>query len=119
MPTKDQHVTKADGNAELALSLALDNQTKIDWALTILFYAAMHYVEAYLAKANVHLRSHTTRDNAISRDSSLRKIFKEYADLKFFGYNARYEVFGFKTTDVTDKAAKHYATIKAHLTPLL
>lgn len=119
MPSKDQHVAKADGNATLALSLTLDNQSRIDWALVILFYAAMHYVEAYLAKSNVHLRSHTTRDNAISRDSSLRKIFKEYADLKFFGYNARYEVFGFKATDVTDKAAKHFAAIKGHIAPLL
>lgn len=119
MPSKDQHVAKADGNAALALSLTLDNQSRIDWALVILFYAAMHYVEAYLAKSGVHLRNHTTRDNAISRDSSLRKVFKEYSDLKYFGYNARYEIFGFKATDVIDKAAKHYAVIKAHLTPLL
>lgn len=110
---------KADGNASLALSLKLDNQSGIDWALTMLFYAAMHYVEAYLARTNVHLRSHTTRDNAMSRDSSLRKVFREYADLKYFGYNARYEVAGFKAGDVTNVAAKHYATIKAALIPLL
>ena len=85
----------------------------------MLFYAAMHYVEAYLAQSNIHSRSHASRDNALSRDSALRKIFKEYSDLKFFGYNARYEVFGFKASDVTDKAAKHYATIKNHLAPLL
>lgn len=119
MPSKDQHVAKADGSAALALSLVLDNQSRIDWALVILFYAAMHYVEAYLAKSGVHLRSHTTRDNAMSRDSSLRKIFKEYSDLKYFGYNARYEISGFKPTDVTNTAAKHYAAIKTHLTPLL
>ena len=119
MPSKDEHVTKANGSESLALSLVLDNQSRIDWALVILFYAAMHYVEAYLAKSGVHLRSHTTRDNAMSRDSVLRKIFKEYADLKFYGYNARYEVFGFKATDVTDKAAKHYALIKGYLSPLL
>ena len=85
----------------------------------MLFYAAMHYVEAYLAKSSVHLRSHTTRDNAISRDGALRKIFREYSDLKYFGYNARYEVSGFKANDVTNVALKHYSTIKNHLTPLL
>lgn len=119
MPSKDQHVTKADGSAALASSFVLDNQSRIDWALVMLFYAAMHYVEAYLAKSNVHLRSHTTRDNAISRDAALRKIFKEYSDLKYFGYNARYEVSGFKATDVTNVALKHYTTIKNHLSPLL
>jgi hypothetical protein len=119
VPTKEEHVTKADGNATLALSLKLDNQTRIDWALTILFYAALHYVDAYLAKSHVNLRSHTTRDNALGRDKHLRPIYKQYSDLKFFGYNARYEVFGFKATDVTDKAEKHYDAIKAHLQPLL
>ena len=62
MPSKLEHVTKADGNAAFALSLTLDNQTRIDWALVALFYAAMNYVEAYLATSNQDLRSHTTRD---------------------------------------------------------
>lgn len=119
MPTKEQHVTKADGCAALALSFPLDTQSRIDWALVILFYAALHYVEAYLAKSNIHLRSHTTRDNAMSRDASLRRVFREYSDLKFYGYNARYEFSTFRATDVTDYALKHYAAIKAHLTPLL
>jgi hypothetical protein len=119
MPTKEQHVTKADGCAELALSFPLDSQSRIDWALVILFYASLHYVEAYLAKSNVHLRSHIARDNAVSRDASLRRIFREYSDLKFYGYNARYEVSRFRASDVTDFAVRHFATIKAHLAPLL
>ena len=79
----------------------------------------MHYVEAYLAKSNIHVRSHTTRDNYLGRDKNLRPIFKQYSDLKFFGYTARYEMFGFKATDVTSKAVKHYDEIKAHLVSLL
>jgi hypothetical protein len=119
MPKKNEHVEKADGNEKLALSLTLDSQSRIDWELIMLFYAAMHYVEAYLALQGVHLRSHVARDQAISRDSVLRKIFKEYSDLKYFGYNARYEFFGFKATDVTNQAAKHFSKIKGHLSPLL
>lgn len=103
----------------MALSFKLDDQTRIDWALVMLFYAALHYVEAYLAKSGIHLRSHTTRDNAMSRDSALREIFKQYADLKYYGYNARYEISGFKPTDVTETAANHFDTIKTFLTPLL
>lgn len=114
MPTREQHVTKADGNAAFALSLPLDNQSQIDWALVALFYAAMHYVEAYLAPT-VHLKSHETRDTYISREAHLRRIFKEYAHLKYFGFNARYEVYGFKPKDVKDEAAKDYETIKTHI----
>ncbi len=119
MPSKQEHITKAAGNAALALSMPLNNQTQIDWALVILFYAALHYVEAYLSTLDQHLRSHTTRDNAVGRDSNLKKIFLEYQDLKFYGYNARYETSGFKAHDVTDIAAKNFAKIEAQLKPLL
>lgn len=72
--------------------MPLTDQTRIDWALVILFYAALHYVEAYLATVGQHQRSHTTRDNVVARDPNLKKIFSEYQDLKFYGNNARYEV---------------------------
>ena len=68
MPSKLDHITKADGNAASAMSLPLDSQTRIDWALIALFYAAM---------------------------------------------------FRFKAEDVTNQAAKHFATIKANIQPLL
>ncbi len=119
MPTRDEHVTKAEGNQTFAESIDTTNQTRIDWKLVVLFYTAVHYVEAYLAKAlNQHLRSHTTRDSYISRETNLRKIRDPYAHLKFFGYNARYEVSGFTTQDVQD-ALGYLAQVKALLTPLL
>ena len=119
MPTKEEHLAKAKGNAAFALSLPLENQTRIDWALIVLFYAALHYVEAYLSTIGQHLRSHTTRDNAVGRDSNLRKVYSEYQDLKYYGYNARYEVCGFKPADVTNTAATGFAAIKARIKPLL
>jgi hypothetical protein len=113
VPSKLDHITKADGNAAFAMSLPLDSQPRIDWALIALFYAAMRYVEAYLATLGQHLRSHTTRDVHLGR------IHTEYQDLKFYGYAARYETFRFKAEDVTNQAAKHFAAIKANLQPLL
>ena len=74
MPSKLDHITKADGNAAFAMSLPLDGQTRIDWALIALFYAAMHYVEAYLAALGQHVRSHTTRDTYLGRDINLKKF---------------------------------------------
>ena len=118
MPSRDQHVTKADGNAAFALTLPLDSQPQIDWALVALFYAAMHYIEAYLAPT-FHVKSHETRDKYINREAHLRRIFKEYSHLKYFGFNARYEVCGFTAADVKDEAAKDYETIKAHIAPRL
>jgi hypothetical protein len=90
----------------------------IDWALIMMFYAAMHYVEAYLANFGVHLKSHTARDSYIGKETKLRQIFVDYQDLKFYGYNARYEMVKFVASDFTN-AAQSLAKIKAYLTPLL
>ena len=92
MPSKQEHITKAEGNATFALSLELTSQPRIDWALVALFYAALHYVEAYLATQTVHLRSHTARDSVVAREPILKKIFSQYQDLKFYGFTARYEM---------------------------
>jgi hypothetical protein len=119
LPSRDEHVQKAEGNESFASSIPQDNQSRIDWTLVVLFYAAVHYVEAYLAKSlGMHLRSHNTRDQYVGRESNLKKIFKSYAHLKFYGYNARYELYGFTAKDAAD-AAKDLEDIKTHLVPLL
>lgn len=101
-----------------ARSLPLTDQTRIDWALVIIFYAAVHYVEAYLAKRGIHLRSHASRDSYVARDSVLRQVWNEYQDLKYFGFNARYEFLAFTPHDFT-LASQHWDAIelklKAHL----
>jgi hypothetical protein len=109
---------KANGNAAFALSLPLDKQANIDWALIALFYAGMHYVEAYLAPS-FHLKSHEARDSYLAKESHLRRIYKEYQHLKYFGFNARYEVCGFKSEDVTNEAAQDYETVKTHISSRL
>lgn len=119
MPSQQEHVTKAEGNAAFAMSLPLTSQTNIDWVLIVLFYAAIHYVEAYLAKSGQHTRSHSVRDNIIARDASLRKIYKEFGHLKYFGYTARYEVAGFKAKDVTAEAIPYFEIVKNHLKGIL
>jgi hypothetical protein len=118
VPSRTDHIAKAEGNAAFALSLSLNKQADIDWALVAFFYAAIHYVEAYLAPA-IHLKSHETRDKYIGKEAHLRRIYKEYSNLKYFGYAARYEMCGFKAEDVNDEAAKDYETIKAHITAKL
>ena len=119
MPSKDQHVKKAIDNEEFASNLGDDTQASINWKLVVFFYAALHYVEAYLAKQhNMHLRLHTTRDSEVSREANLKKIRKQYAHLKFYGFNARYEVDQFTAKDTIDAAA-YLAQIRNAIAPLL
>ena len=114
MPTKDEHVAKASGNEKFALSIVLKDKIHIDWALISMFYAGVHYVEAYLATIGQHIRSHETRDKFVARDTNLRSVYNNYSDLKYFGYNARYEVSNFDAKTVSD-AAKHLSAIKTKL----
>ena len=119
MPSRDEHLVKAEGNEQFAASLTHENQTKIDWALVVMFYSAVHYIEAYLAvQFGIHVRSHNTRDNSVARDSNLRTIYSSYQHLKYYGYNARYEVFGFSARDIQD-ATKDLADVKAKVVPHL
>lgn len=119
MPNRDEHVHKAEGNEVFAAAIAPNSQTEIDWTLVVLFYAAVHYVEAYLFKQwGAHVRSHTTRDKYFGKEASLKKVFVPYSHLKFYGYNARYEVSTFTAKDTQD-AAKYLSEIKAQLLPLL
>jgi hypothetical protein len=119
LPSKDIHVQKANDNESFAGSLSDTPQASLNWKLVILFYAAVHLVEAYLAKnLAIHLRSHTTRDGYISREANLRQIRNQYWHLKFYGYNARYEPDQFTKQDVT-KAMTYLSQVKGTLTPLL
>ena len=61
-----------------------------------------------------HLRSHAARDNFLARDTRLRKIYVEYQDLKYYGYNARYEMSKFTPTDVAGAAAT-FAVVKSYI----
>jgi hypothetical protein len=119
LPTRDEHVKRAEENQAFNDEFDSATQARIDWKLIVSFYTAMHYVEAYLAKnLNQHVRSHTTRDSYVTRDSGLRKISIEYAHLKFYGYNARYEPPQFSAKDVKD-AEGYLAKLKTILLPLL
>ena len=93
----------------------LSTTKRASTALVVLFYAAVHYIEAYLSISNQHLKSHAARDNVIGRDAYLKRIYMEYQDLKFYGFSARYEACAFRAEDVTDIAAKALQTIKSHL----
>ena len=118
MPSKEEHIAKAEGNARFASSLPLNDSASIDWALVATFYAAMHYVEAYLATKGQHVRSHTTRDGYVGRDVNLKKIYNQYQDLKYYGYNARYEMTSFHSTDVAS-ASLDLGAIRAQIAPFL
>lgn len=118
MPTKHQHQTKAADNEAFADYVDLNQRAAVDWVLTVLFYAAVHYVEAYFAKQGIHSTTHTTRIASIRQDPTLRAIYRNYQELLTYSRDARYDVVALGAQDIQD-VRPNLEMIKNLIRPLL
>lgn len=87
MPTKEEHKAKAAHNEQFVSSLSTPYW---DWAVTGLFYAAVHYVMAYLATKNIHPVLHQVRNSQVHRDPILNPLYVDYRELQNNSEDARY-----------------------------
>jgi hypothetical protein len=95
-PGTQQYLDAADRNLTIARSL-LDHFTvevepiHDDWVITITFYSAVHFVNAYLFESSdLQPDSHAARDRLIRNDPILFGIGDEYRSLKNLSQRARY-----------------------------
>ena len=116
MPSRQQHLANAERNQRL--SIALQSGPHIEWAVTVLFYAALHLVEATLAPS-VHSTNHKARNQTVQLDPRFHPIYRHYRELYYRGLDARYERASFNVSQVQHLYAAHYEPIKRHLQPLL
>jgi uncharacterized protein (UPF0332 family) len=94
MPTKSWHLGKKDHNLDTSAFL-YSGMTYADWEVTTLFYAAVHYVDAYLDTIGIHPRSHTSssgngRNDMVMTFHDLAPIATEYIQLYKLSRAARY-----------------------------
>ncbi len=114
MPNRNEHLARAQENEEFARSLDLTKGFYVDWAITLLFYAAPHYVDAYLAIKPYHPQNHDSRDKEVASNGSLQQIYPDYRRLKDRSQAARYEIANFHRDEFT-KLYRRYANIKRHI----
>ena len=88
MPTKEEHLIQAERNEKLAATLAHTQYT--EWTVTVLFYAAVHYIEAFLAVRQIHCDQHSERNEYVRKIPQLRTIGREYLRLRTISRQARY-----------------------------
>lgn len=119
MPSKNDHKAKAEHDKEFVDSLDLSTTPYLDWAITGLFYAALHYVEAYFATMKRHSPDHRTRDSAIQRDSRIKTIYDDYNELKNYSINARYYMVRFAEPEVRKNLVPRLDNIRGRISPLL
>jgi len=94
----------AQDNEEFADTFDLSHPHKhLRWAVTVIFYAAVHYVEAYFdLRYNRHHNSHKRRQRSIRNNGQLRRIYNLYRSLEDESRNARYDGKNFSPDDVED-----------------
>jgi|SRR5437588_7144302 len=75
-----------------ANSLDVSSTVVIEWAITIKFYAALHYVQAYFVSRTGRAPvSHEHRSTAILRDPMISGAYDDYRELKDISREARYD----------------------------
>jgi len=118
MPSRDEHLSKARKNREFADLLKPDNSTRAEWKLTVLFYSALHYVEAFHAKTHLHCKRHQDLNDNIMRNPLLADISEDYFHLQNFSWNARYQAVNYGNAEV-EEAIQCHAAIAKHVTDLI
>lgn len=91
MASSIDHYTQAQGNEGFYETLGEDSSTTPEWAMTALFYAAVHYVQA----ACLHLGVNPIPKDHQSRKAAVRTQFKsvagDFETLYHESRKARYE----------------------------
>lgn len=116
MPARDEHLQKAGHNESFVSSFNLDSTLFLDWVVTGIFYAALHYVDAYLARNNYHPKFHAQRNALILKDSNLGSaIWQSYRDFQDDSWGARYKMQEFTAHEVRTQILPYLNSLKAQL----
>lgn len=102
MPSVEQHLEQAKRNAAFAERLLGDGDVGQEWAMTAVFYAAVHYGRAVVAAAQLGtLTSHHSFESYLQRDlKAPPHIYKAYRFMKDEAEAARYDCRAFTVDDV-------------------
>lgn len=86
-----------------------------DWAVTGLFYAAIHLIEGFLASKGISVGSHSERMSCIVKISELKLIFEPYRKLYDFSVNARYKFYKLSESKLENLYQNTYKPLKESL----
>lgn len=89
-----------------------------EWKIIVLFYSALHYIEAFLVTRSAAYRDHTIRDQAMEREPETQGIRPTYNRLRKAAHEARYEGTPFRPGDVGEFEKMHDTIRRAMLRAL-
>lgn len=99
------HIAKAEHNVEFIRRgiSTVKGVPFLDWIVTVHFYAAVHYIEATLARVDGHPQNHVERRELMQEHHKLfsKECLCEYKSLQALSHKARY-----MTDEIDDEEAK-------------
>lgn len=101
MPSQMQHSEQIKKNKELLSTTQFDLRATVykDWAITIMFYTAVHLVERELAKIPYDSGDHHDRESQMFEIPVLKRVLRDYKALKAASIKTRYKCYDFSDDD--------------------
>ena len=120
MPNFVEHLAQAQRNEELYTELCGLASQYTEWEIVTLFYASLHYVDAWLARnEGIHPKSHKQRRDFVMRIDAFQPISEDYAFLYRLSIRARYEMEHLSIDAIRSIELNEFANIKRHIRELL
>lgn len=116
MPGFQRHLSKAEENENLADTMATLPHRPTDWEVTMLFYPALHYVDAFLATRDIHPKNHYERSNLLAGATNFAR---PYRTLLRRSMNARYHLYRFTPREVNHIRNGPFRRVKEGILALL
>ena len=116
MPSLQRHLAQAQKNERLADAISSHSEQCPEWEVTIFFYSALHYVDAFLATQGAHPKSHYERFDLVS---NLTGVARYYEILFKRSMNARYHLYEFTPQEVDRIKAGAFRRVKEGILTLL
>ncbi len=124
MPSEAQHIVKAEHNERFFIAISEGLQSSYgqyhDWVVTVMFYSALHYIDAYLARVwGIHPETHGSRIRSVQRISQLRPVLNYYTALSFGSIEARYHPKRFTEDTFRDFRENNFMPLRRYMRDLL
>jgi hypothetical protein len=116
MATKEQHLAQVEKNEALAQHLA--GNEEFAWALTLIFYAAVHLISVYFAQRGAQFKTHAARENAMRRLYEFEQVRRHDDELKRESEFARYDCKPV-TVDGFQRSRLRYGRLQGHMQRML
>ena len=117
MATRDEHLAQAAHNELVAEALVAASH--YDWAVTALFYAALHLIQAWLSQSQNPPGNHAARERVMSNSAELRGVLDSYNALRARSESARYDRHRFSAQEYADIRQTLFFSVQTHVGNLL